>query len=270
MNYKKLSFLVMMALYGHLCLGQAPVSDQEIPPPVSNPCFPGAYYRKAVSSFDDWTGILGVVTLGYPKVDENRLDAKTNQPLDNFSVYMGGNADGKHELDAGLTWEFSTDATGKRSSRRNSWRPFWRAGSWNSAPDKPEFTWKPGDKVQMAVRIIAPEKLRMTIADVNHPEKKFEIDYDVPGFTYDVKRQFKRVNAIDQVHNEGKPVQATTAKVTGAEWFSTTLYRGVNAKKLPMNKSRFTDMRCNDASHIIVTETNNEIGAERIDILGNP
>jgi hypothetical protein len=39
------------------------LNDKEIPPDVFIPCFPGAYYRKAVSSFDEWTGISGIVIL---------------------------------------------------------------------------------------------------------------------------------------------------------------------------------------------------------------
>jgi len=203
MNFKKISLLLSMIYFINSCKAQIPtLNDKEIPPAVFIPCFPGAYYRKAVSSFDEWTGISGIVILGYPKIDESRLDIKTGQPLDNFSVYMGGNAAGIHEVDAGLTWEFSTDSAGNVSSRRNSWRPFWRDGRWNSAPNKPEFIWKPGDKVNMTVMMIASQKLRMIISDIDHPEKKFQVDFDAPGFTFNVLRQFKRVNAIDQSHNE--------------------------------------------------------------------
>ncbi len=92
----------------------------EVLPPATIPCFAGAWYRKAVSSFDVWTGISGTVVLGKPTVDEARLDEKTKQPLDNFSVYMGGNAGGKYEVDAGLTWAFTQNAEGKLSERRNA------------------------------------------------------------------------------------------------------------------------------------------------------
>ncbi|HVF47848.1 MAG TPA: hypothetical protein VNA17_09810, partial [Pyrinomonadaceae bacterium] len=49
-------------------------SMAEIPPAPSIPCFAGAYYRKTVTSFDVWTGIAGIVKLGTPRVDEDRLD----------------------------------------------------------------------------------------------------------------------------------------------------------------------------------------------------
>lgn len=239
----------------------------EIAPAESIPCFAGAHYRKAVTSFDVWTGIAGFVKLGTPKVDENRLDPKDNQPLDNFSVYMGGNAGGKHEVDAGLTWEFTTDKDGKRSERRNAFRPFWRTKTWNSAPDKPEFYFYPGETVQMAVLVAGANKLRLIISDGK--SKTFQTDFDAEGFTAGIPRQFKRVNAIDQRYNEGKPVQTTKAQVVGAEWTSTILLRGAGAeaKQLPMDTQRFTDMRCSTGT-LIVTTTDAAKGAEKIDIYG--
>lgn len=242
----------------------------EVIPPASLPCFAGAYYRKAVSSFDVWTGIAGFVKLGKPQIDENRLGEQTKQPLDNFSVYMGGNAGGKSEVDAGLSWEFTTDASGKRSERRNAFRPFWRTKTWNSAPDKPEFYFYPGETVQMAVLVAAPNKLRLVISDGK--AKTFQTDFDAEGFAPGIARQFKRVNAIDQVGNEGKPVQPTKAEITGAEWLQTILLRGegANAKQVPMDKTRFTDMRCATETNVVVTTIDAAKGAEKIDIYGTP
>ena len=261
---------LLIALLASACSGQKNVQmSNEVSPALNIPCFPGAYYRKAVTSFDYWTGISGVVILGYPQVDESRLDNKTRLPLDNFSVYMGGNAAGKQEVDAGLTWEFSLDSAGRKTERRNSWRPFWRVNSWQNAPNRPEFIWKPGDKVLMSVKMCAPEKLRLTIEDLNNPKKVFSVDFDAPGFNFNSLLQFKRVNAIDQSQNEGKLVKPTAAKVVGAEWLNTMLYRGAE-EQFPMNKRRYTDMRCNDAAHIRVTTTNAAIGAEKIDLFGKP
>lgn len=241
----------------------------EVPAAASIPCFPGAYYRKAVSSFDKWTGITGVAVLGYPTTDPNRLDEqKNNLPLDNFSIYMGGNAGGHHEVDAGMTWTFSVDkATGKTSQQRIAWRPFWRTKVWNNPPNVEQYTWHPGDTILMTVKMVAPQKLRMIIADAGaRPKKKFQVDFDAEGFLAEVPLQFKRVNAIDQVRNEGKPVQPTFAKVVGSEWLYTTLFKG--DVQVPMTKARFTDMRCADEKHIIVTTSNAATGAEKIDILG--
>lgn len=248
-------------------------ANGEIPPAISIPCFAGAYYRKAVSSFDSWTGIVGVVKLGTPKVDENRLSEKDKQPLDNFSVYMGGRA-GDKEIDAGLTWGFTRDDAGNKSQRRNAWRPFWRNETWSDAPGEKQFYWYPGDVVQMAVIVAGPGKLRLVIADATDakPKRIFQIEFDAKTFTPNAPRQFKRVNAIDQFGNEGKLVQPTTAQVTGAEWLQAVLLRGAgsDAKQLPMNETRFTDMRCSDQSHIVVAPTDSAKGAEKIDIFGTP
>ena len=242
----------------------------EVVPAASIPCFPGAYYRKAVSSFDVWTGIAGLVKLGTPKVDENRLGEQTKQPLDNFSVYMGGNAGGKSEVDAGLSWEFTLDENGKRSARRNAFRPFWRAKTWNSAPNEKQFYFYPGETVQMAVLVAGPNKLRLVISDGK--SKTFQTEFDAEGFAPNIPRQFKRVNAIDQVANEGKPVQPTRAEIIGAEWLNTVLLRGAgaDAKQIPLDKTRYTDMRCANESHIVVTTTDAAKGAEKIDIYGTP
>jgi hypothetical protein len=242
----------------------------EVAPAASIPCFPGAYYRKAVSSFDVWTGIVGVVKLGTPKVDEARLNAATKQPLDNFSVYMGGRA-GEQEIDAGLAWEFTLDENGKKSERRNAFRPFWRNETWNSAPAEKQFYYYPGETVQMAVIVAGPGKLRLVIADAAQ-KKVFQTEFDAKSFQPNVPRQFKRVNAIDQFGNEGKPAQATKAQVAGAEWLQTLLLRGAGseAKQLPMDKTRFTDMRCPSEANIVVTATDAAKGAEKIDIFGTP
>jgi hypothetical protein len=245
-------------------------SSGEVAPAASIPCFAGAYYRKAVSSFDVWTGIAGFVKLGTPTVDENRLGAETKQPLDNFSVYMGGNAGGKSEVDAGLTWEFTVDANGKKSERRYAFRPFWRTKTWNAAPAQKEFYFYPGETVQMAVIVAGANKLRLIISDGK--AKTFQTDFDAEGFTSNIPRQFKRVNAIDQVANEGKPAQKTSAQIVGAEWLSTLLLRGAgaDAKQIPMTAEKYTDMRCPNANNIVVLETDKAKGGEKIDIFGMP
>lgn len=245
-------------------------TGREVAPMKSLPCFDGAHYRKAVSSFDAWTGIAGFVKLGTPKTDEGRIGDNTKQPLDNFSVYMGGSSGGNFEVDAGLTWEFTIDEAGKKSERRNAFRPFWRTqkpGDWNSAPAKKEFYFYPGETVQMAVLVAGPQKLRLIVSDGK--SKTFQADFDAEGFVAGAPRQFKRVNAIDQVGNEGKPTLPTKAEITGAEWLQTVLLRGEGsaAQQLPLNASRFTDMRCSNGS-ISVTTTDAAKGGEKIDIFG--
>ncbi len=243
------------------------IDNKEVTPLSSSPCFNGAYYRKAVSSYDLWTGIGGLVKLGTPKFDEDRKRQDKNQYLDNFSVYMGGNAGGKFEVDAGLSWEFTVDESGKKSEKRNAFRPFWRTKTWNAAPAKKEFYFYPGETVQMAILVAGPKKLRLIISDGK--TKTFQTEFEAEGFVAGLPRQFKRVNAIDQFGNEGKPVQPTKAEITGAEWLQTILIRGegASAQQLPMNSARFTDMRCSD-KNVVISGRDASKGAEKIDILG--
>jgi hypothetical protein len=246
------------------------IDGKEVPPVSTTPCFEGAYYRKAVSSFDMWTGIAGFVKLGTPKFDENRKrSGDASQYLDNFSVYMGGNAGGKFEVDAGLTWEFTMDESGKKSEKRNAFRPFWRTKSCNSAPAKKEFYFYPGETVQMAILVAGPKKLRLVISDGK--SKTFQTEFEAEGFVAGLPRQFKRVNAIDQFGNEGRPVQPSGAEITGAEWLNTILLRGEGqaVQQLPMNASRFTDMRCGE-KNVVISSIDASKGAEKIDLFGTP
>ncbi len=240
--------------------------SKEVAPLGSVPCFPGAFYRKVVTSYDSWTGIGGLVKLGTPKIDESRL-GDNGQPLDNFSIYMGGNAGGRFEVDAGLTWEFTVDENGKKSERRNAFRPFWRTKSWNSAPAKKEFYFYPGETVQIAVLVAGVGKLRLIVTDGR--SKTFQTEFEAEGFVAGAPRQFKRVNAIDQVGNEGKPAQPTKAEITGSEWLQTVVVRGEGAaaQQLVLTPERFTDMRCG-AGNVVLGPFDRAKGAEKIDIFG--
>jgi hypothetical protein len=218
--------------------------SKEVAPLATVPCFPGAIYRKAVTSFDSWTGIGGLVKLGTPKTDDARIGP-----------------------DAGLTWEFTVDETGRKSEKRNAFRPFWRTKSWNSAPAKKEFYYYPGETVQMAVLVAGVGKLRLIVTDGK--SKVFQTEFDAEGFVAGVPRQFKRVNAIDQVGNEGRPAQPTRAEITGAEWLQTVVIRGEGtaAQQLILTPERFTDMRCG-AGNVVLGPFDRTKGGERIDLFG--
>jgi hypothetical protein len=180
---------------------------------------------------------------------------------------MGGNAGGRFEVDAGLTWEFTVDETGRKSEKRNAFRPFWRTKSWNSAPAKKEFYYYPGETVQMAVLVAGVGKLRLIVTDGK--SKVFQTEFDAEGFVAGVPRQFKRVNAIDQVGNEGRPAQPTRAEITGAEWLQTVVIRGEGtaAQQLILTPERFTDMRCG-AGNVVLGPFDRTKGGERIDLFG--
>ena len=250
----------------------------EVKPAASKSCFAGAYYRKLVSSVDTWGGIGGRVVLPTAVFDASRINpAKPAQFLDNPSVYMGGNMGGQ-ETDIGLTWEVVRDESGAVTPDRRAFRPFLRrtahgvsgqAALYENAPAEARYYWYAGEEVVMSVKIVSNGILRLTVEGAG---KKFEKDFEAGGYTFTGKGEFKRVNAIDQVSNEGKPVQATKTKVTGAEWKTSYLYRIVNGAlvETPFHNGRYTDMRCpnNNYFSIFSTQENRSQGGEKIEIYG--
>ncbi len=250
----------------------------EVKPAATKSCFAGAYYRKLVSSVDTWGGIGGRVVLPTNVFDPARVNpAKPAQFLDNPSVYMGGNM-GNQETDIGLTWEVIRDESGAVTADRRAFRPFLRrtahAGSgqvalYENAPAEARYYWYPGEEVLMSVKIVANGILRLTIEGAG---KKFEKDFEAGGYTLTGKGEFKRVNAIDQVANEGKPVQPTKTKVTGAEWKSSFLYRVVNGTlvETPFHDGRYTDMRCPSTNYFSIFSSveDRAKGGEKIEIYG--
>src|SRR5215218_5895731 len=126
----------------------------EVTPEKTIPCFPGAYYRKAVSSQDTWSGIEGVITLPQFTPDPDRINPDTGRSLDNPSVYVGGRAENQ-EIDCGVTWEVTKDANGKVSHAAKAFRPFWRNKEWHSGPAKPDYYYYPGD--QLRIRLESAE-----------------------------------------------------------------------------------------------------------------
>ncbi|AKQ47742.1 hypothetical protein TH63_14595 [Rufibacter radiotolerans] len=249
----------------------------EVKPALSANCFSGAYYRKVVSSKDVWLGIQGKVVLPTIAFDPARINpAKPQQYLDNPSVYMGGNMGGQ-ETDIGLTWEVIRDAQGNVTPDRKAFRPFLRRtshvsgqpASYENAPAESGYYWYPGEEVSMSVQVVAEGKLKLIIEGAG---KRFEKEFDAAGYRMGGQGDFKRVNAIDQVANEGKPVQATKTKVENAVWKETNLFRQWEGKvvSVPMHQKRFTDMRCPNINYfrIVATDEERKAGAETINISG--
>ncbi|MDR1624364.1 MAG: hypothetical protein LBS04_05260 [Tannerellaceae bacterium] len=250
----------------------------EIKPQTSINCFNGAYYRKVVSSKDKWLGIGGMVILPQITFDQNRKNTnKPGQYLDNPSVYLGGNMGGQ-ETDIGLTWEVIRESNGSISAERKAFRPFMRrtshisgeASNYANAPAEEQYYWYPGDKVGMSIQIVDNYKLKFIVEGEG---KRFETDYPCAGYKQGNIGEFKRVNAIDQVANEGKPAQNTTTKVENSKWEETYLFRLYDGKviKAPMHDGRFTDMRCPDIKYFNLTATDDEKkkGSEIININGS-
>lgn len=250
----------------------------EVRPSQSLPCFDGAYYRKVVSSSDKWLGIGGVVVLPHFTFDEDRKNtSKPGQYLDNPSVYLGGNMGGQ-ETDIGLTWEVIRDENGTVTTDRRAFRPFLRraaytatnqAATYENAPAQSQYYWYPGDSVEMSVKLTGNGKLHFV---VDGEGKHFEEDFASDGYIVGGVGNFKRVDAIDQVNNEGKPAQPTKTTVTGARWVKTYYFRSYEGQviEVPVHENRFTDMRCPNQKffHITATAADLLIGAETVDING--
>ncbi|MCC5877543.1 MAG: hypothetical protein JJU11_15085 [Candidatus Sumerlaeia bacterium] len=270
---KFLHLPVAMLLTGLFVQGTT-ASAEEIPPEESLPCFPGAYYRKAVSSVDQWTGIEGITVMPTITFDPDRV-RDNGRPMDNSSIYMGGRSGGQ-EIDAGVLWEIIREPDGSISTVGKAFRPFWRNNVWANAPATPEYYYYPGDVLFMSCTVSGPNELKMVIEVLERaPESpsqelsRFTTTFDAPGFTIGGNQEFKRVNAIDQYGNEGSGAQPTNARVDGGEWLETNLLRGDD--RLPFTTARFTDMRCPNEDNIIVEQTDNaDRGGERITIKGTP
>ncbi|MEO8377399.1 MAG: hypothetical protein ABI579_06985, partial [Candidatus Sumerlaeota bacterium] len=245
----------------------------EVPPDASRACFAGAYYRKAVSSMDHWDGIEGEVTLPEIEFDPDRWDGARGKYLDNPSIYMGGRA-GPQEIDCGLTWSPTKDEFGIISTEGRAFRPFWRNETWHNAALNPDLYFYPGDKVKMRCAVTSSGKMELVVTLVSRKTSgvpaitplPFRVEFDAASFGPDKIQEFKRVDAIDQVGNEGKPAVATDTRVVSAKWEKVILLR--NGQKLPFNASRFTDMRCPTPSTIAVAPIPNDESGETITIDG--
>jgi hypothetical protein len=261
------------------CLAVAPLPPTERQPDEKPPadhidCFPGAIYRKAVSSEDVWTGIDAVLVLPTFTPDPERLDEKNKRPLDNPSSYLGGRA-GETEIDAGVSWEVIKEPDGTVSTQRKAFRPFWRNKTWSTGPAKPEMYFYPGDTIRMKCWTDSANKLKIRfelLARDGKPESPtpigiHEVEFDAPGFGPGKVQQFKRVTAIDQVRNEGKPAKPTNARVENANWLRVDLLRGDDDRR-PFTADRFTDMRCPSTDLVKVTPSDSAAGGEKIDLSG--
>jgi len=255
----------------------------EIKPAASINCFPGAYYRKAVSSKDKWRGIVAKVVLPEVFFDTDRPHPnRPGQYLDNFSIYLGGNASGQ-ETDIGLTFEVIRLPNGSLTTERICFRPFWRTTRFdghevvwaNADAQNTDYHYYPGDTLILSLVLVEDKMVKFDVIGQGRiAHKQFSTLIECRGFSLLAATEYKRVNAIDISGNEGKPAQPTKAKVVGLEWLETNLLRleGAEIIIVPMHTRRFTDMRCPSPAHIqvIASEENNEIGAEKVNIYGTP
>lgn len=288
---KRNLFLSVIALltFAFSCSGNDDTKkEEEIKDPINNyfpgevkpqayfQCFPGAYYRKVVSSKDTWLGIGGKVILPQISFDPDRINpAKPKQYLDNPSLYLGGNANGQ-ETDIGMTWEVIRDQNGTVTADRRAFRPFLRRtgykgtgqeANYMNAPAEDRYYWYQGDEIEISLEVVRDGWILFTVEGAG---KKYQQEYQCDGYKLNSKIEFKRVNAIDQVANEGKPAQPTKTKVENSLWKESYLFRMYNNElvKAPIHSGRFTDMRCPDVKYFSITASDEEKkkGGETINI----
>lgn len=270
-----------------------PIED-EVPVGKTPACFPGAWYRKVVSSRDRWLGIEAVVVLPDFEMDPDRYDPVRKIYLDNPSVYFGGKA--VDESDVGLTWMQvgETAECLKPTKERLAFRPFWRyihngRNIWENANYRhPEYYYLPGDKLRISVFSPMPDYLQLqievlektTIPKYVERRKGWRIAGDAPSHFVSPlipslghgreRAEFKRVNAIDQSANEGKPAKPTKARVFPCIYHEVYLYREINGEivKVPFSPDRQMQMACPEADAFTIEHNmvDEKLGGEIISI----
>ena len=241
------------------------IENEAKPEKVSD--FIGAIYHKVVSSKDDWLGIEATVTLPEFYGDESRVcDGKygvKTRFMDNPSVYLG--SEGKYITDCGLTLSPVRDPKNLSAiypDGHKAYRPFWRYQPGNNYANSSvtDYTsyYYPGDVVRMSLYCPRENYLQLRIELIKETEipeyaefrKAYKLGNDYnrvflsPEFPSESigsgKAIFRRVNAIDQVNNEGKPTAKTNAKSLNTVWQEVYLYRNIGGKiyKIPMTPER--------------------------------
>ncbi|VEU79791.1 hypothetical protein [Haploplasma axanthum] len=154
------------------------------------------------------------------------------------------------------------------------------------SPEFTEFYYLPGDKIriqvfypkqdymQLKITVIEKSKFKESIEMRKINKWKDPIDFESPVFSSPEdnitnQKSFKRVNAIDQSGNEGKPTINTKTKVEDADWESVYLYRNIENKvvKVPFNNQRGSMMNCPDINGFSYTEIDDKTGGSKLSIL---
>lgn len=151
------------------------------------------------------------------------------------------------------------------------------------SPDFTEHYYLPGDKLKMSIVYPKKDYMQLIIEVIEASSIKSSIElrkinkwenpktFISPLFSSPEldKKSFKRVNAIDQVSNEGKPTIMTDTVISNAVWESVYLIKHVNGVKsyFPLNDNRGTVMNCPDVLGFRSNGLSLETGGETITII---
>lgn len=156
------------------------------------------------------------------------------------------------------------------------------SGNWDF--NDTQYYYLPGDQLRMIVYSPKPGYLQLQIEVIAASTLPYSVgvrtfngweapaDFISPIFSSpghgSMKAEFKRVNAIDQVANEAKPVKETTTTVGEAIWHNTYLHRDIDGEmyRIPFNMTRVAVMSCPVKSYFTTTGINAITGGETVAI----
>ncbi|WP_264229989.1 DUF5011 domain-containing protein [Acholeplasma laidlawii] len=159
-------------------------------------------------------------------------------------------------------------------------------GNWDFMDT--QYYYLPGDRLRMVLYAPKPGYLQLQIEVIEKSTLQYSIDvraynewkdpenfispvFASPGHGGTVDALFKRVNAIDQVANEGKPVHPTTSLVNEMVWHNVYLHRNINGTmyRVVMNESRTTSMSAPQASYFTTSAIDHVTGGQTVKIHPN-
>lgn len=156
----------------------------------------------------------------------------------------------------------------------------------NYAPQFTEYYYLPGDKIKIIVTYPKKHYMQLKIELIEKSTYEESINLRLknkwrdpetfisPLFTSpeDLEtnlKEFKRVNAIDQSGNEGKPTINTLSSVKDANWESVYLYRTIDnvQVKVPFNNLRSATMNCPTIKGFNVVDIDLKTGGSKVSII---
>jgi len=150
-----------------------------------------------------------------------------------------------------------------------------------------EYYYLPGDTLRIIIYIPEPNKMQLQIEVIEKstlpssveirerygwkdPENFKSPIFQSPGHGTGINAEYKRVNAIDQVKNEGGTAIATDSVIKNAVWRETCLYREINGilYRVPMGESRRGVLAAPDKTRFTVSYdgVDKDLGGEVITI----
>jgi len=135
-----------------------------------------------------------------------------------------------------------------------------------------EYYYLPGDKLRMIIYIPEPNKMQLQIEVIEKSTLQSSVSirerygwkdpadfkspiFHSPGHGTGINAEYKRVNAIDQVANEGKTAINSGTEIKNAVWQDTYLYRKIGdlLYRLPMDNNRRGVLSAPDSKFYTVT-----------------